>query len=388
MAKVFKEPLLVAIDIGTTKICTLVGKVLSNDDIEIIAVATAPSDGLKKGVVVDIQKTVASIRKSVQEAEFISGYKIEQASIGVSGSHINSFNSHGAVPIKRKEVKSYDINNVLNAARAVSIPEGQQILHVIPQFYSVDSQDLVIDPMGMYGVRLESWVHIITGSIATVQNLIQCCHLAGVSVTDIVLEQLASAEAVLSKDERELGVALLDIGGGTSDFALYHHGALKHTFVIPSAGNHLTQDIAIGLHTSLQEAEHLKHNMNLVPAEQFNLFKNIVEARLNEILQIAFNQVANHNLSSYMSRGLVITGGGAMLEGIVDNALQVFNSNIRIGVPRLAYSLDIINHPMYATGYGLMLIALKEQQAPLNKINGPVIAKLFYRMKSWVTDFF
>lgn len=324
----------------------------------------------------------------MQEAEFIAGCKIEQASVGVSGGHINSFNSHGAVPIKRKEVKQYDISNVLSAARAVSIAEGQQILHVIPQFYSIDGQDKVTDPLGMYGVRLESWVHVITGSVATVQNLIHCCHLAGVTVTDVVLEQLASAEAVLTKDERELGIAVLDIGGGTSDFALYHQGALKHTFVIPSAGQHLTQDIAIGLHTTLQEAEYLKHNLALIEDGREDLLRAIVDARAQEILTIAAQEVQQHNLHAYMSQGLVITGGGSLLDGIVPLAQDVFNTPVRIGTPRANYNSEMVKHPMYATGYGLLLVTLKEQQAPYNKLNGPIVAKLYTRMKSWIADFF
>jgi len=388
MAKVFREPLLAAIDIGTTKICTIIGKQLSNSDVEVIAVATAPSDGLKKGVVVDINKTVASIKKSIQEAEFIAGTKIEQATVGVSGSHINSINSHGAVPIKRKEVKEYDINNVLHAAKAVSIPEGHQILHVVPQFYSIDKQEKVADPKGMHGVRLEAWVHIVTGSVATVQNLIHCCHLAGVTVTDVILEQLASAEAVLSSDEKELGVAVLDIGGGTSDFALYHQGALKHTFVIPSAGQHITQDIAIGFNTSLDEAEKLKHDIHLLEGDYRIYLENIINARTNEILSIAYQNICQHNLKSLMPRGLVITGGGSLLFDINSKAKDIFGVNSRQGIPKIGSSFEPLNHPKYATGYGLLLMTLKQHQQTYNNINGPVLVRVFTRMKSWIADFF
>lgn len=388
MAKVFREPLLAAIDIGTTKICTIIGKQLSNSDVEIIAVATAPSDGLKKGVVVDINKTVASIKKSIQEAEFIAGTKIEQATVGISGSHINSINSHGAVPIKRKEVKEYDINNVLHAAKAVSLPEGHQILHVVPQFYSIDKQEKVADPKGMHGVRLEAWVHIVTGSVATVQNLIHCCHLAGVTVTDVILEQLASAEAVLSSDEKELGVAVLDIGGGTSDFALYHQGALKHTFVIPSAGQHITQDVAIGFNTSLDEAEKLKHDIHLLEGDYRIYLENIIDARTREILSISYQNVCQHNLKSLMPRGLVITGGGSLLFDISSKAKDIFGVNSRLGIPKIANSFEPLNHPKYATGYGLLLMTLKQYQQPYNNLNGPVLVRIFTRMKSWIADFF
>jgi cell division protein FtsA len=388
MAKVFKDPFLVVIDIGTTKICTMVARVINNEDIELLAVASAASDGLKKGVVVDIQKTVSSIKKSIFEAEFISGLKIEHATIGISGSHIQSFNSHGAVPIKGKEVKSFDITNVLNSASAISMPEGQQILHVVPQFYAVDGQDKVLDPLGMYGVRLESWVHIITGSIATVQNLINCCQLAGVTVSDVILEQLASAESVLTKDERELGVAVIDIGGGTSDFALYHHGALKHTYVIPSAGNHLTQDVAIGFNITLAEAEKLKQEMCSLSQDAQDYIREIVRARAQEIFTIAQTEIKQNNLFSHMAKGLVLTGGGSLLTGIVEDAQEVFGCKVRLGLPCAAAKMEIINHPMYATGYGLLLLALKEQQAPLHKLSGPVVVRIFSRMRSWLADFF
>ncbi|NDH10123.1 MAG: cell division protein FtsA, partial [Gammaproteobacteria bacterium] len=318
---------------------TIYYKAMNNEEIELLAVASSPSDGLKKGVVVDIQKTVSSIKKSIFEAEFISGIKIEHATIGISGSHINSFNSHGAVPIKSKEVKSFDITNVLNSASTISIPEGQQILHVIPQFYAVDGQDKILDPLGMYGVRLESWVHVITGSIATVQNLINCCQLAGVTVSDVILEQLASAESVLTKDERELGVAVIDIGGGTSDFALYHQGALKHTFVIPSAGNHLTQDVAIGFNTTLGEAEKLKHNICSLNQDEQNYLRAIVRARAQEIFSIAYDEIQQNNLFVHMSKGLVLTGGGSLLDGIIDDAQEVFGCHIRVGLPKAANKL-------------------------------------------------
>jgi cell division protein FtsA len=388
MAKVFKDPFLVVIDIGTTKICTMVARVLNNEDIELMAVASSPSDGLKKGVVVDIQKTVSSIKKSIFEAEFISGIKIEHATIGISGSHIQSFNSHGAVPIKGKEVKSFDVTNVLNSASAISIPEGQQILHVVPQFYAVDGQDKILDPLGMYGVRLESWVHIVTGSIATVQNLINCCQLAGVTVSDVILEQLASAESVLTKDERELGVAVIDIGGGTSDFALYHHGALKHTYVIPSAGNHLTQDVAIGFNITLAEAEKLKHEIYSLSQDAHDYVRAIVRARAQEIFTIAQAEIRQNNLFVHMAKGLVLTGGGSLLTGIVEDAQEIFGCKVRLGLPRAAAKMEIINHPMYATGYGLLLLALREQQSPLHKLSGPVVVKIFSRMRSWLADFF
>ena len=223
MAKGFNEKIITAIDVGTTKICVLVAKKLDDDSVEIIGVGKAPSDGLKKGVVIDVSKTIHSIRAAVKEAELMAGIPIESVSVGISGAHIQSLNSHGVVPIKRGEIKQQDVAAVLAAAKAIPIPEGQQVLHILPQYFMIDGRDKVLDPVGMHGIRLEVQAHIIMGAIASVQNLVKCCEMAGVAVTDIILEQLASAQAVLSEDERKLGVGVVDIGGGTSDLAIYQH---------------------------------------------------------------------------------------------------------------------------------------------------------------------
>ena len=263
MAKVFADRLVVSIDVGTTKICVLVAHALDKDHLEILGVGKAPSDGLRKGVVVDIQKTISSIKAAVKEAELMADVTINSAAIGISGGHIQSTNSHGMVAIKHGEVKDSDVAAVMNAARAFAIPEGTQVLHVLPQYFIIDSREKVQNPVGMHGIRLEVQAHVIMGAIASVQNLVKCCEMAGVKVTDIILEQLASAQAVLSEDEREIGVAMLDIGGGTSDLAVYQNGNIRHTFVLPVAGNHFTNDIAVGLRTPIKEAERIKKEYGL-----------------------------------------------------------------------------------------------------------------------------
>lgn len=403
------DDIVVSIDIGTTKICVIVAKINKND-LQILGVGKSISHGLKKGVVVDISKTVQSIKEAVKEAEFVTGVNIESAVIGVSGGHIQSFNSSGAVPIKKNEVSQYDVTNVIAAAKAVQIHEGQQILHVLPQYFSIDSQERVLDPLGMYGVRLEAQVHIITGSIASVQNLVRCCEMAGVKVTDIVLEQLASAEAVLSEDERELGVAMLDIGGGTSDFALYQKNSIRHTMVIPIAGNHFTNDIAVGLRTTIQEAERIKHNygsiiknpmqededieLELIHGEQKAIVKksyltNIVYARSHELLEIVNQEIRKYNLKPFMSTGLVLTGGGSLLKGFKELAQNIIGVSVRIGVPKSEYVVfQMLNNPMYATGYGMLIYMAKKHNKSIESLNGPMSLRIFFRMKSWMSDFF
>lgn len=401
---------IVAIDIGTTKICVLVGR-KAGDNIEVIGMGTAPSHGLKKGVVVDVAKAVASIKAAVKEAELVSDCAIEAATVGVSGSHISSLNSSGAVPIKgRGEVKDFDINNALMAAKAVPLPEGQQILHVLPKYYRIDGQDRVTNPLGMHGVRLEVQVHIVTGSVASVQNVVHCCELAGVSVMDVVLEQLASAEAVLSADEKELGVGVLDIGGGTADFAVYQNGSIRHTMVIPVAGNHFTHDIAVGLQTTLDDAEQIKQNYGLATADLLEESKkinvvgipgqkgtqvdqeflvHILQARASELLNILHTEIKSHQLQSFMTTGLVLTGGGALLQGMDLAARQILKMPARVGLPHQGgIGSNCLTSPIYATGYGLLLLAVHKYSSGMQRMEGPMVQKIFFRMKSWVSEFF
>ena len=407
---VFSKEVAVAIDIGTTKICVLVARCV-NEQVEILGIGKAPSDGLKKGVVVDVGRTVESIKAAVKEAEIMAGMPIEHAYIGISGGHIQSRSSQGMVLIKNGEVRATDIAQVITAARAIVIPEGQQVLHVLPQYFTLDSLQTVTDPLGMYAVRLEAQVHIITGSIASVQNLMRCCELAGIKVVDIILEQLASAYAVLSTNERQLGVAMLDIGGGTSDLALYHNNSIKHTMVLPVAGNHFTQDLAIGLQTTLHDAERVKKEYGLVYekllkddgcielASVNGLGKHIVlqsevvsilEARAQEVLYLVYQDIQKNNLLSFIPTGLVLTGGGALLGGINTLAEIIFKGPIRIGNPQLESPFaHMISSPIYATAYGLLLHALKKQDtATVDSLSGPLVLRVFTRMKSWVADFF
>lgn len=412
MTTAFSGKLMVSIDVGTTKICVLVAQKIDGNSFEVIGIGKSPSDGLKKGVVVDIAKTVNSIKNAVKEAELMAGITIESAVIGISGGHIHSTNSHGVVPIRHGQVKEFDVTAVLAAARAIPIAEGQQILHVLPQYFIIDGHERVQDPLGMHGIRLEVQAHIILGSIASVQNLIKCCMAAGVQVTDIILEQLASADAVLSDDERQLGVAVLDIGGGTSDLALYQQGTIRHTMVLPLAGAHFTNDVAVGLRTTLKDAERIKKQYGLACMDRLNhddLFEieavqqggqtnvaqrsvlvAILQARATEILTIVRDDVTKHHLELFMRTGMVLTGGGSLLPGIKELAEKIFKTPVRIGNPRVEYSLpESLNSPIYATGYGLLVHMLKrEHQGGMDSLSGPMVSRVFMRMKSWVLDFF
>lgn len=410
MAKVFAEKMVVSIDVGTTKICVLVAQVIDKEHIQIIGIGKAPCQGLKKGVVVDVQKTIASIKAAVKEAELMANVTINTAAIGISGGHIQSINSHGMVPIKQGQVKQLDITNVMNAARAFAIPEGMQVLHVLPQYFLIDSREKVHNPLNMHGIRLEVQAHVIMGAIASVQNLMQCCQMAGVKVTDIILEQLASADAVLSDDERELGVAMLDIGGGTSDLALYQHGNIRHTFVLPVAGNHFTNDVAMGLRTTIKDAERIKKDygsvnpgpleqdhyieLDMVQGDQTQLIlqselRAILHSRAQELLCLIQEEIINHNLQSLMPAGLVLTGGGSLLPGMQELAHQIFQTPVRIGSLRIAeFAPQALESPIYATGYGLLKQIIKQEHNTLETIGGPGLARIFVRMKSWVIDFF
>jgi cell division protein FtsA len=411
MAKVYGDRVIVSIDVGTTKICVLVAQYLDGEQVEILGVGKAPSLGLKKGVVTDVAKTITAIKAAVKEAELMAGMKIESACIGISGGHIQSMSSQGMVPIKKGEVRVSDISNALEAAQAIPIPEGMQVLHVLPQYFVIDSHTKVTDPLGMHGIRLEVQAHIILGAVASVQNLVKCCEMAGIKVNDIILEQLASADAVLSYDERELGVAVLDIGGGTSDLAIYQNGSIRHTMVLPVAGNHFTNDIAIGLRTTLVEAERVKKEYGYACIdllEEDSLFEvgavhgnetkiievseliAIIQPRAHEILSLVHKEIMKKNLRSFISTGLVLTGGGSLLRGMKELASTLFDVPIRIGSPRLMHTMpESLDCPIYATGYGLIVHQLKKSSnVAVHSMSGPLVSRLLTRMKSWVADFF
>jgi cell division protein FtsA len=410
MAKVFHS-LITAIDVGTTKISVLIAQKLTDDSVEILGIGKSPSDGLDKGVVVDVARTVQSIRQAVKEAELMAGCSVSQAYVGISGSHISSFNTHGAVPIKRLQVTQSDIAAVLTVAQAVPIDEGQKVLHALPQYFMVDSKDRIANPLGLHGIRLEAVVHVITGAVASIQNLIKCCELAGVQVKDIVLEQLASAEGVLSFDERSLGVGVLDIGGGTSDFAVYQQGSIRYTKVFPIAGNYFTKDLAVGLRATLQDAERFKREhgyVGIISAEQDQEFSvesvqgglnhsvskqqagYILQARALELFSMLNEEIKRSSLPSMMTAGLVLTGGGALLQGMDELANKILKMPVRIGKPRVDCSFaQALSSPMHATGYGLLKYALrKDKYEGMDQMEGPMVQKILVKMRSWVDKFF
>lgn len=417
---VFTPNTIASIDIGTTKISVLIAQQLDKGRIELLGVGRAPSHGLRKGVVVDVADTIRSIKSAVQEAELMAGIKIEAAYIGISGGHINAVNSHGMIPIKQGQVRAHDIKQAIEVARAIPIPEGEHVLHVLPQYFILDDQEPVHDPLHLHGVRLQAYVHIITGNVACVRNLIMCCESAGIRVHDIVLEQLASAHAVLCHDEKELGVAMIDIGGGTADVALYQQNTIRYTMVLPVAGQHFTHDLAIGLRIGYDQAEKIKQTYGYVSPALFNqsfskehqLFQNeiivdsldgtqtqafsrydiarILYPRAQELLTLVHDQIVQNKMQRFMRAGLVLTGGGSLLAGMQDLAATIFQVPVRIGIPRIEYDLpQSLADPMHATGYGLLLYAVhKQQDKHLNLMDSALMQRIFVRMKSWISDFF
>jgi len=405
-----RDELLVGIDIGTTKICTIVGE-LTGEGIDIVGIGTHPSKGLRKGVVVNIESTENSIRKAVEEAELMAGCEITSAFAGIAGGHIKGINSHGIVAIKDKEVGVLDVKRVIDAAQAVSIPLDREVIHVIPQQFIVDDQDGVRDPVGMSGVRLEAKVHIVTGAVTSAQNIIKCCNRAGLNVNDIILQQLASSEAVLSSDEKELGVALLDIGGGTTDVAIYSGGSIVHTAVLTLGGNHLTNDVAVGLRTPLHEAEKIKQKYGCCMAGLVHkdetidvpsvggraprilsrqILAEILEPRMEEIYVLVQQELRRAGFEDMVAAGIVLTGGTSILEGAGELAEQVFNMPVRKGVPkRIGGLVDVVRNPMYSTGVGLVLTGSKSKSDKRFKIKDRnVYAKVRGRMKEWLGEIF
>jgi len=400
--------LITAIDIGTTKICVIVAQQAPDASLRIIAIGQSPSRGLSRGVVVAIAPTVSSIQDAVREAELMAGHAITHAYIGISGSHIQSFTSHGMVPITRGEIREQDITNVMTAARAITLPEGQQLIHAVPHSFIVNSTEVIRNPLGMYAVRLEARVHMITGSVASVHNLIRCCELAGITVQDIVLEPLASAAAVLSEDERELGIGILDIGGGTSDFAVYNKGSICHTHIIPIAGTMFTNDIAVCLRTSLHEAERIKKQYGTVGEKSLSIDTTLIDiehadgtergtitthdlnavlsARSQELLHMIVQEIDRSGVRPLLSAGVVITGGGALLHGLREQASAALRMPVRIGIPQASAYSNTLHHPMHATGYGIIMHILSQQQGQTPV--GPIHSRIFAKMRSWFGEIF
>jgi cell division protein FtsA len=371
---------LVSLDIGTTKVCVVVARVVEGK-VNIAGIGSSPSTGLRKGVVVNIDGTVNSIKKAIDEAELMAGIKINGCLAGIAGAHVKSFNSNGVVAIKDKEVRRDDIARAIDAAKAVPVPSDRQLLHVIPQEFIVDDQDGIRDPIGMSGVRLEVRVHIVTGTTSSAQNIVKCCNLAGLQVDELVLAQLASSEAALTPEETEIGVGLVDIGGGTSDIAVYTSGSIKYTAVLPFGGNHITNDIAIGLRTPIEEAEKIKKKYGCALSRMIGAnetievpsvggrkprtlmrktLADIIEPRAEEILSMIYEELKKSGCEKLLASGVVLTGGCANLEGVVELAESTFNLPVRRGYPvGIGGLVDVVNNPVYATGVGLVLHAYR-----------------------------
>jgi len=403
---------IVGLDIGTTKICCIIGERTPEGGVDIIGLGQFPSRGLRKGVVVNIDSTVESIKSAVEEAEMMAGFEIESAFVGIAGGHINSLNSHGIIAVKGKEVIDKDVERVIEAAKAIAIPLDREVIHVLPQEYVVDNQDGIKDPLGMAGVRLEAKVHIVTAAVTSAQNIVKCVNKAGLDVQDIVLEQLASSESVLSADEKELGVAMIDIGGGTSDMAIFYQGAIKHTSVLTIAGSQMTNDIAIGLRTPNNEAETIKHSYGcafspLVRADETievssvggrepktvsrQILSEIIEARSKEMFDMLDMELTNSGYRDIITSGIVLTGGASAMEGIADLAESVFQCPVRIGTPiGLGGLIDVVNNPMYATSTGLIQYGLRaDSSGKTRQLQGRnMFEKIFSRMRDWAEEFF
>ena len=405
-----RENLIVGLDIGTTKICAIVGA-MTDEGLDVVGIGTSPSRGLRKGVVINIESTVNAIRKAIQEAELMAGCEIKSVFAGIAGGHIKGINSQGVIAIKNREVTTEDVRRVIDAAKALAIPMDREVIHILPQEFIIDDQDGIKEPLGMSGVRLEARVHIVTGAVASAQNIIKSCNKAGVDVGDIVLEQLASSEAVLTPDEKDLGVALVDVGGGTTDIAIFVDGAIKHTSVLSLGGNHLTNDIAVGLRTPTAEAEKIKQVsgcclVSMVGKDETievpsvggreprilsrQLLAEILEPRVEEIFTLVNREIVKSGFEDLIASGVVLTGGSAILPGMPELAEQIFDLPVRRGTPTDIGGLtDVVNSPIYATGVGLVKYGSRNMQTR-NFVIGQenLFDRVTRRMKEWFGEFF
>jgi len=406
MSRKSERKLIVGLDIGTSKVVAIVGEVTPEDGIEVVGIGSHPSRGLKKGVVVNIESTVQSIQRAVEEAELMAGCEIHAVYTGIAGSHVRSLNSHGIVAIRDKEVSPGDVDRVIDAARAVAIPADQKILHILPQEFLIDHQEGIREPVGMSGVRMEAKVHIVTGADAAAQNIVKCVQRCGLQVEDIVLEQLASSYAVLTEDERELGVCLVDIGGGTTDIAVFVGGAIRHTAVIPIAGDQVTNDIAVSMRTPIQYAEDIKIKFACALSQLANpdetievpsvgdrpprrlarqTLAEVVEPRYEELFSLIRDELRRSGFEELIAAGVVITGGSAKMEGAIELAEEVFHMPVRLGVPQHVDGLvEVVRNPIHATGVGLLLYGLESisrrgAEPPL----GSGLKDIWERMKAW-----
>lgn len=406
MSKKSDQNLLVGLDIGTSKVVAIVADLTPEGEIEIIGIGSHPSRGLKKGVVVNIESTVLSIQRAVEEAELMAGCQIDSAYAGIAGSHIRSLNSHGIVAIRDKEVTNADVERVIDAARAVAIPADQKVLHILPQEFLIDDQEGIREPVGMSGVRLEAKVHMVTGAVSAAQNIIKCVRRCGLEVDDVILEQLASSYAVLTEDEKELGVCLVDMGGGTTDIAVFTDGSIRHTAVIPIAGDQVTNDIAVALRTPTQYAEEIKIKYACAltqlasPEESIEVpsvgdrpprrlarqtLAEVIEPRYEELLTLVQNELRRSGFEEMCAAGIVLTGGTSKMEGVIELAEEIFHMPVRLGMPQHVSGLvDVVRNPIYATGVGLLLYGHKHHGESRKDRKAEWGGKgLWSRMKSW-----
>ena len=406
MSRKDDKQIIVGLDIGTSKVVAIVGELQDDGQIEVIGFGMHPSRGLKKGVVVNIEATVTSIQRAIEEAELMAGCDISQVYAGIAGSHVRSLNSHGIVAIRDREVTQSDVDRVIDAARAVAIPADQKILHVLPQEFIIDGQEGIREPIGMSGVRLEARVHMVTGAASAAQNIVKCVQRCGLEVEDIVLEQLASSYAVLTDDEKELGICLVDIGGGTTDIAVFNNGAIRHTAVIPIAGDQVTNDIAISMRTPTQYAEEIKIKYACALSQLANLDETIevpsvgdrpprrlarqtlaevVEPRYEELFGLIRDELRRSGFENMIAAGIVLTGGSAKMEGAVELAEEVFHMPVRLGVPQHVRGLgDVVRNPIHSTGIGLLVYARSQSRRLAEEAAvGAGLREVWGRMKSW-----
>jgi len=406
MTKKADDRLIVGLDIGTSKVLAIVGEVSPTGQIEIIGAGFHPARGMKRGVVANIESTVQSIQRAVEEAELMAGCQIYSVYAGIAGAHINSFNSHGVVAVRDQEVTQGDVDRVIEAARAMAIPMDQKVLHILPQEFIIDGQEGIREPVGMSGVRLEAKVHIVTGAVSAAQNIIKCIRRCGLEVDDIILEQLASSQAVLLDDEKELGVCLVDIGGGTTDIAVFTDGAIRHTAVIPIAGDQITNDVAVALRTPTQAAEEIKKKygcalIQLASREETieapsvgdrpprklarQTLAEVIEPRVEELFGLVLAELRRSGFEDLLGSGVVITGGSSKMEGMVDLAEEVFHMPVRLGVPQYIGGLhEVVRSPMYSTGVGLILFGHRNRTvAEREPVARPGVKSAFARMRSW-----
>ena len=410
MSRTQDKNLLVAMDIGTSKIVTIVGEVGEDGEIEVIGLGSHPSKGLKKGVVVNIESTVSAMQRSAEEAELMAGCQIHSVYAGIAGSHIRSLNSHGIVAIRDREVTQVDVDRVIDAARAVAIPMDQRVLHVLPQEYVIDDQEGIREPIGMAGVRLEAKVHIVAGAASAAQNIVKCVRRCGLEVDDFILEQLASSYSVLTPDEKELGVCLVDIGGGTTDIAVFIGGAIAYTAVIPIAGDQVTNDIAVALRTPTQFAEQIKVKYACALAQLASgeetievpsvgdrpprrlarqTLAEVVEPRYEELFGLVLAELRRSGFESLIASGVVLTGGSSKMDGVVELAEEVFHMPVRLGVPQFVTGLtDVVSNPIHATGVGLLLFAREQRQKGIEGANVSGFSAVLARLKSWFEGHF